>query len=121
MVEGTMKSPRWIAISLISIVICFASEKASATTFESWLRGFKKEAMQKGISPLTLEKAFKSIKPIPRVIELDRRQPEFTLTFKQYLDRVVSKRRTKIGKSKLIQHQELLSKVGQKFNVQPRL
>jgi len=101
-------------------VVCFASEKASATTFDSWLRDFEKEAITKGISPLTLEKAFKSVKPIPRVIELDRRQPEFTLTFKQYLDRVVSKRRTKIGKSKLIKHRDLLSKVSQKFNVQPR-
>ena len=115
-----MKSPRCIAISLLLIVICFASEKASATTFENWLRDFKKEAIQKGISPLTLEKTFKSVKPLPRVIELDRRQPEFTLTFKQYLDRVVSKRRTKIGKSKLIKHRDLLSKVSQKFNVQPR-
>ena len=115
-----MKSPRCIAISLLSIVICFASEKASAATFDNWLRDFEKEAISKGISPLTLEKAFKSIKPIPRVIELDRRQPEFTLTFKQYLDRVVSKRRTRIGKSKLIKHQELLSRVSRKFNVQPR-
>ena len=120
MVESTMKSSRCIAISLLSIVICFASEKASAATFDNWLRDFEKEAISKGISPLTLEKAFKSIKPIPRVIELDRRQPEFTLTFKQYLDRVVSKRRTKIGKSKLIKHQELLSKVSREFNVQPR-
>ena len=120
MVESTMKLPRCIAISLLSFVFCFSLEKASATTFDSWRRDFEKEAIIKGISPLTLEKAFKSVKPIPRVIELDRRQPEFTLTFKQYLDRVVSKRRTKIGKSKLIQHQELLSKVGQKFNVQPR-
>ena len=120
MVESTMKLPCCIAISLLSFAICFASEKASATTFDSWLSDFEKEAITKGISPLTLEKAFKSVKPIPRVIELDRRQPEFTLTFKQYLDRVVSKRRTRIGKSKLIKHQELLSRVSRKFNVQPR-
>jgi membrane-bound lytic murein transglycosylase B len=93
---------------------------ASATTFESWLRDFKKEALTKGISSLTLKNAFKNVKPIPRVVELDRKQPEFTLTFKQYLNRVVSKRRTKIGKSKLIKHKELLLNVSRKFNVQPR-
>lgn len=114
-----MKFPLCITISL-SLLICFAPINASATTFESWLRDFKKEALTKGISSFTLKNAFKTVKPIPRVVELDRKQPEFTLTFKQYLNRVVSKRRTKIGKSKLIKHKELLLNVSRKFNVQPR-
>ncbi len=114
-----MKLRLCVTISLL-LIICFASEKAFATTFDSWLRDFKKEALTKGISSLTLKNAFKTVKPIPRVVELDRKQPEFTLTFKQYLNRVVSKRRTKIGKSKLIKHKELLLEVSKKFNVQPR-
>ena len=114
-----MKFPLCLTISL-SLLICFAPINASATTFESWLRNFKKEALTKGISSFTLKNAFKTVKPIPRVVELDRKQPEFTLTFKQYLNRVVSKRRTKIGKSKLIKHKELLLNVSRKFNVQPR-
>ena len=115
-----MKLRHCITLSLLVLSICFPLAKASATTFDSWLRDFKKEALTKGISPLTLKNAFKTVKPIPRVVELDRKQPEFTLTFKQYLTRVVSKRRTKIGKSKLIKHKELLLKVSRKFNVQPR-
>ena len=114
-----MKLRFCITISLL-LLICFASANASATTFDSWLRDFKKEALTKGISSLTLKNAFKNVKPIPRVVELDRKQPEFTLTFKQYLNRVVSKRRTKIGKSKLIKHKGLLLNVSRKFNVQPR-
>ena len=115
-----MKFPLCITISLSLLIICFAPGNASATAFESWLRDFKKEAITKGISSLTLKNAFKTVKPIPRVVELDRKQPEFTLTFKQYLNRVVSKRRTKIGKLKLIEHKELLLNVSRKFNVQPR-
>ena len=114
-----MKLRLCVTISLL-LIICFASEKAFATTFDSWLRDFKKEALTKDISSLTLKNAFKTVRPIPRVVELDRKQPEFTLTFKQYLNRVVSKRRTKIGKSKLIKHKELLLEVSRKFNVQPR-
>ena len=77
-----MKLRLCITVSLLLLSICFPLGNASATTFDSWLRDFKKEALTKGISPLTLKNAFKTVKPIPRVVELDRKQPEFTLTFK---------------------------------------
>ncbi|MHA1114332.1 MAG: lytic murein transglycosylase, partial [Alphaproteobacteria bacterium] len=60
------------------------------------------------------------VAPIPRVIELDRRQPEFTLTLKQYLDRVVPATRVAKGRAKLRENQALLDEVGARFGVQPR-
>jgi membrane-bound lytic murein transglycosylase B len=60
------------------------------------------------------------VKPIPRVIELDRRQPEFTLTFAQYMKRVVTDRRVAKGRERLRQHRDLLNEVAQKYGVQPR-
>ena len=41
---------------------------------------------------------------MPRVIELDFRQPEFTLTFAQYMKRVVTDRRVAKGRERLRQH-----------------
>ena len=49
----------------------------------------KPKGTKEGISRAILEQAFAGVVPNPRVIELDRKQPEFTLTFEQYLDRVV--------------------------------
>ena len=55
--------------------------------FEDWLAELRAEAADRGISEATLDAALTGIQPIPRVIELDRKQPEFTLTFQEYLDR----------------------------------
>ena len=93
---------------------------ARAGDFESWLNSFRAEALEKGISKETLDRSLTGINPIPRVIELDRRQPEFTLTYKDYIKRVVTK--TRIAKARKLydSNRALLSKVSKKFHVQPR-
>ena len=54
------------------------------------------------------------------MIELDRNQPESTITFSQYLNRIVSATRVKNGRAKLDEHRAILEKVGAEFGVQPR-
>lgn len=93
---------------------------AVAEEFDVWLTKLRTEAVSKGISAATLDSALTGIAPIPRVIELDRRQPEFTLTFAQYMQRVVNQRRIDKGRALLIEHKALLAEVSQKYNVQPR-
>ena len=91
-----------------------------AAPFATWLEALKKEAAGKGISSQTIKAAFAGVKPIPRVIELDRRQPEFTLTFSDYLSRVVPKKRRDKGRAKLAENRALLEEVAAKYGVQPR-
>ena len=100
------------SISLVS--------NTKAEGFNTWLDKLKTEAKGQGISQKTIDNSLIGIKPIPRVIELDRKQPEFTLTFAEYLKRVVSDRRIKIGKSKLKKHEELLRQISSKYGVQSR-
>ena len=69
--------------------LALMSLPAGAREFKAWLAELRAAAQAKGISDRILDAALGQIKPIPRVIELDRRQPEFRLTFRQYLDRVV--------------------------------
>lgn len=88
--------------------------------FSTWLNGVRAEAKASGVRESTLDKALTGIEPIPRVIELDRRQPEFKLTFNQYLERVVNDRRARLGKRKLAEHRELLDAISRKYRVQPR-
>ena len=92
----------------------------AAADFETWLQGVRTEAEGLGLGKTTLDKALAGLEPIPRVIELDRRQPEFTLTFEQYLKRVVNDRRVKIGKQKLLEYRQLLERISKKYRVQPR-
>ncbi len=93
---------------------------AAAQPFDAWLAQFKAEAREKGISDATLEAAFKGVEPIPRIIELDRRQPEFTQTLDQYLDARLTRTRIETGREKFAEHRELLQKMESRFGVQGR-
>ncbi|ADH86343.1 lytic murein transglycosylase [Desulfurivibrio alkaliphilus] len=93
---------------------------AAEQPFEQWLTELRQEAKGRGISATTLDAALTGIEPIPRVIELDRQQPEFTLTFVQYRDRVVPQSRINMGRRLLEEHRELLTEIGKEFGVQPR-
>jgi membrane-bound lytic murein transglycosylase B len=92
----------------------------AATDFAAWLQELRTEAVGLGLGEETLDKALAGLEPIPRVIELDRRQPEFTLTFEQYLRRVINDRRVKIGKQRLAEHRQLLEQIAEQYKVQPR-
>ncbi len=93
---------------------------AAESDFKVWLKGVHDEGLRRGISQKTLDEALGGLTPIARVIELDRRQPEFTLTFRRYLNNVVPKSRVRKGRQKLRENQNLLRKVGAHFGVQPR-
>ncbi len=112
-----MRSVKWLYVVLIFVS---GSALAEQQNFEQWLAELRQEAIGKGISEQILETAFKDVKPIPRIIELDRKQPEFTLTLEQYVSRVVPKRRINLGKKRLEANRELLQQVAEKYGVQPR-
>ncbi|MCA8838284.1 MAG: lytic murein transglycosylase, partial [Proteobacteria bacterium] len=61
--------------------------------------------------------ALRDIKPIARVIELDRRQPEGSMTFAKYLQLVVPQSRVQRGRNLLAQHKTLLDEVSAKYGV----
>jgi len=93
---------------------------AQSQPFGQWLDEVRREAVARGIRQATVDDALVGITPIPRVLELDRRQPEFTLTFQQYMDRVVPLSRIEQGRRKLAENQALLGEIGRKYGVQPR-
>ncbi len=93
---------------------------APAEIFSDWLAGVRQEATKLGIAKETLDAALTGIQPIRRVIELDQNQPEFKLTFRQYLTRVVPERRVQIGKQKLRENRALLEEIALKYGVQAR-
>lgn len=111
---------QFAAIALIAVLSAPVPALGSEHGFETWLQGVREEGLRRGLKAATLDSALVGIKPIPRVIELDRKQPEFTLTFKQYMNRVVSARRVKKGRRKLKENLALLTVIGAKYGVQPR-
>tara|TARA_Y100000588_G_scaffold363620_1_gene426445 strand:+ start:1742 stop:2707 length:966 start_codon:yes stop_codon:yes gene_type:complete len=93
---------------------------ASNRDFDLWLDGLYQEALEKGISTKTLEKAFENLAPLDRVMQLDRRQPEKTQTLNRYMTNVVSQARIAKGRSELKFNDYLLKQIKEQYNIQPR-
>ncbi|WP_310375036.1 lytic murein transglycosylase [Rhodoferax ferrireducens] len=71
--------------------------------FVRWVDGFRATARAAGIGEATLHAALDNIHYLPRVVELDRAQPEFNRTVWDYLDSAVSPQRVTRGQDKLLQ------------------
>jgi len=97
-----------------------ASPLLGAENFDEWVKGFKVEAIEQGISSSLVDKAFQGVAPISRVLELDRKQPESTMTFREYRKSIVSPQRIARGRKMMAQHRDLLQEVGERYRVQPR-
>lgn len=115
---------RTFAINLPLAMACTAIltftlgiEAKAAPEFATWVANFKEDAKRQGISQETLDKAFVGVKPIERIIELDRKQPEGTMTFAQYKKRVISDARIAQGQRMYREHRELLDATAKKYGV----
>ncbi|MEW6678102.1 MAG: lytic murein transglycosylase [Pseudomonadota bacterium] len=91
------------------------------TEFPVWLDGLRQEALARGVSSELLDAALGNAAPIPRVLELDQRQPEFTDTFLNYLDRRVTEERVETGRKLLRQHAALLKQVYRRYGIPPHV
>jgi len=112
----------WMAIGAVALAASLAATPATAqeSDFQAWLDGVRDEAREKGIAAETLDAALADVRPIERVIELDRSQPEFIRTFWSYMDNRVTPGRVEKGRRLLKKHRDLLQKVQREHGVQPR-
>jgi len=103
-----------LVLASLALPISHANtDPAPGRNFADWLDGFKREALSSGISQATIDAALSNVAFMPRVIELDQRQPEFVDTFLNYLERRVSPRRIEQGLEKLHEQRPLLEEVQQ--------
>ncbi len=110
---------RWIVVA-IGLIFFTHAAAAQGTDFATWLQGMRQDALTQGITAATFDQALAGVQPIPRVIELDRKQPEFTLTFQEYIDRVVPETRRQAAHQHYLDNQALLDEVAQRYHVPAR-
>jgi membrane-bound lytic murein transglycosylase B len=105
-----------LLVFLFSSSVSFAQDQ----TFEDWLMELRADARSQGISDETLDAAFATVEaPIPRVLELDRSQPEFVQTFTGYMRNRMSQARIERGQALLEEHRELFQRIQNEYGVQP--
>lgn len=88
--------------------------------FDAFLAEVRGEALQKGIRPDVLTTALAGVEPVMRIIERDRNQAEFKLSFATYRDRVITPANVARGQKLRDDNQALLRQVAQRYGVQPR-
>jgi len=96
------------------------AEMPDAAGFPAFIQDFRQDALAQGISAPTLDRTLTTAKFLPHVIELDRRQPELTLSFQDYVDLVVTPARIDAGRAKLAENKQLLDRVSKRYGVQPQ-
>ena len=74
-------------------------------------------AITSGVSPKRVEQEFSRLQFVPRVIELDRSQPEFISTFPDYYGKRVNNWRIERGREKFTEHKEFLDELTNKYGI----
>lgn len=88
--------------------------------FQQFLEEIRQEAIGKGFRREVVTQALANVEPVARILERDRNQAEFKLTFNTYRDRVVTAQNIERGRKLRDQHRELLGQVTQRYGVQGR-
>ncbi|WP_373038815.1 lytic murein transglycosylase [Variovorax sp. KK3] len=89
--------------------------------FAQWIADYRNFARANGIGEATLQRAFEATQFLPRVIELDRAQPESTRTVWAYLDSTVSDARVTNGQDKLVQVRSEADAAAVRYGVPPTI
>lgn len=110
---------RWLSRSLGILALLFSLTGFSAPSWQQWLQDFKQEAVTDGIAPQLLDEVFSGWRPNPRVLKLDRNQPEKRLTFLKYRNTRGEPYRIKLGQRELKKHRYLLRDISQTYGVSP--
>lgn len=105
----------------MNVALAQTTAASAASNFATWLQDLRQEALTQGITEQTLDAALQEINaPLPRIISLDRNQPELKLTLAEYLEQRLTPQRIETGRNMLRQHAELLERLEHRYGVPPR-
>ncbi|NMH63667.1 lytic murein transglycosylase [Shewanella salipaludis] len=82
-----------------------------ASEFATCVTGLQAKARAAGLSPETVDTTVAQLRLVPRVLELDRKQPEFSQTFGNYFNQRVTDWRVAEGRRLLAEHKPLLARL----------
>ena len=110
-------------ITLFIVLLFLLKSKIYAETnnFALWLKDFKKEAINSGISVEVVNDVLSNARFLPKVIEYDRYQPEFYEDTFTYIKKRTSNKKIKDGLRLYKKEKFVIDKVENEFNVEKEL
>ncbi|MGA0540223.1 lytic murein transglycosylase [Neotabrizicola sp. VNH66] len=86
--------------------------------WDQWVAGYRSRAQSRGISPGTLDAAFRGAGFLPDVIDRDRNQAEFKRSLEDYLSIAASDERVSLGRSSYATYRNVLSQIESRYGVE---
>ena len=96
-----------------------APARAQTDSFSEFLAALRREALHAGISGRTLDQSLHGIQANQHVLELDRHQPESTMTWERYRALVLNEQRIAAGREATRKNQALMRRIDARFGVDP--
>lgn len=96
---------------ILAFVLLFAGVTVNADdeeSFQLWVSALRQEALDLQIAPQAVDATLNQVTYLPKVVELDRRQPEFVTSFSAYVNRRINPRIVAKGKQMLQDYQAVL-------------
>ncbi len=101
----------------IVFLLYFLSSFSNSQSFESWKKEFKKEALEQGISEAVFDKSFKDVKKSEKVQKLYEKQPEFKLSFAEYVNNTLDEEKLQKGKDLAKEYRTLFRITEKQYHV----
>lgn len=101
----------------LSAFLWVSASHATGQPFTQCVADLKLKARGQGISDKTVNQVLGNVKYLARVIELDRRQPEFTQTFAGYFNARVTEERIRKGRQLIAEHHDLLNRLHREIGI----
>ena len=84
---------------------------------KAWIAQFRSKAVAQGVPGSLVDQALARFVPIDKVMRLDKKQPEKTIKFNEYLANTVNDSRIAKGQALLAENREQLNRVSQQYGV----
>ncbi len=110
---------RRVVLAAPALPLLTAAGAAAQESFSAFLDRLGADARREGISSATIDRAFAGIQPDQRVLDRDRNQPEFTLTWAQYKARVLTDQKRANGRVAFQQNRRTFLQVASRYGVTP--
>src|SRR5512139_716515 len=107
--------------TILAVTTAFLAGPALAQSeFQSCLQTIKADATRQGVPVAIADRAFQGLTPDQKIVDLDSKQPEFSLTYARYIGNAVTSDRIVKGQQRMAQHRALLDALQSEYGVPPQ-
>lgn len=110
---------RRLLLAAAPAIAAVAPAQAAPRSFAEFLATLRADARRQGISAITLDRAFAGVAPNQKVLERDRHQPEFTMTWARYRNLLLTRKRISEGLAAVGESRALFRAVETRYRVSP--